>query len=123
MSWRISARSRPGRIGSPSGPVETGILKAGCFLGDHVKTGIGTLLNTGTVVGAGSNLFGGAMPPTYVPPFSWGTGDSLSTYELGRFLQTASRVMARREVELDPSSEALLRRAWEESAAERRESG
>ena len=52
--------------------VDTGLTKAGCLLGDHVRTGIGTLLNTGAVVGAGSNLFGGGMPPSDVPPFSWG---------------------------------------------------
>jgi UDP-N-acetylglucosamine diphosphorylase / glucose-1-phosphate thymidylyltransferase / UDP-N-acetylgalactosamine diphosphorylase / glucosamine-1-phosphate N-acetyltransferase / galactosamine-1-phosphate N-acetyltransferase len=60
----------------PAGPereVETGLLKVGVFLGDHVKTGIGTLLSTGTVVGAGSNVFGGSgFPPRWIPPFSWG---------------------------------------------------
>jgi hypothetical protein len=60
-------------------------MKVGCFLGDHVKTGIGTLLNTGTVVGAGSNIFGGAMPPNYVPPFSWGSGQDLTEFRLDRF--------------------------------------
>ena len=68
------------RVGGASGPVDTGLMKVGCFLGDHVKTGIGTFLNTGTVIGTGSNVFGGAMPPTYVPPFSWGSGHRLDEY-------------------------------------------
>jgi UDP-N-acetylglucosamine diphosphorylase/glucosamine-1-phosphate N-acetyltransferase len=82
----------PVRVGSPDGPRETGLLKVGCFLGDHVKTGIGTLFNTGTMVGAGSNLFGGRMPPTYVPPFSWGSGSDLTEFRLDKFLEVAEEI-------------------------------
>ena len=109
----------PVRVGGADGPVETGLMKVGCFLGDHVKTGIGTLLNTGTVVGAGSNLFGGEMPPTYVPPFSWGNGTKLTEFRLERFLEVATQAMGRRGMELDAEMEALLRRAWGSSLQER----
>src|SRR5690606_14594115 len=34
------------RIWTPAGEVDTGEVKLGCLLGDHVKTAIGTLLNT-----------------------------------------------------------------------------
>ena len=105
----------PVRVTTSEGEVDTGLLKVGCFLGDHVKTGIGTLLNTGTVVGAGSNVFGGAMPPKYVPPFSWGSGEDLVEFRLEKFLETARRVMERREMELDEATEAVLRRAFEET--------
>jgi hypothetical protein len=102
----------PIRLWTPSGEQDTGELKLGALLGDHVKTGIGTLINTGTVVGAGSNLFGAALPPKYVPPFSWGSGAELSPYDLDRFLETAATVMARRDVELSASHAAMLRRAY-----------
>ncbi len=102
----------PVRVGGSGGPRDTGMMKVGCFLGDHVKTGIGTLLNTGTVVGAGSNLFGGVMPPTWVPPFSWGRGEDLTEFHLEKFLEVAGRAMARRSVPLDPGTEGVLRRAW-----------
>jgi hypothetical protein len=92
----------------------------GCFLGDHVKTGIGTLLNTGSVVGAGSNLFGGAMPPRYVPPFSWGSGSDLVEFRLDRFFEVAEAAMARRDIELGAGTRELLARAWEVTRAERR---
>lgn len=107
------------RVGGADGPVDTGLMKVGAFLGDHVKTGIGTLLNTGTVVGAGSNIFGGAMPPTYVPPFSWGSGFDLTEFKLDKFLEVARRAMGRRGAELDPEMEGMLRRAWESSRGER----
>lgn len=109
----------PVRVGGASGPKETGLQKVGAFLGDHVKTGIGTLLNTGTVVGCGTNIFGGAMPPTYVPPFSWGSGQELTEFRLEKFLELARRAMGRRDVTLDPGMEGLLRRAWEVSRGER----
>jgi len=103
------------RVGGPDGPRDTGLMKVGCFLGDHVKTGIGTLLNTGTTVGAGSNIFGGQMPPTYVPPFSWGSGTNLTEFRLDKLLEIASRAMERRGVHLDAGMTAVLSRAWEES--------
>lgn len=97
------------------GEVETGMLKAGALMGDHVRTGIGTLLNTGSVIGAGTNVFGGAMPPRYVPPFSWGTGSELGTYRKESFLETTRKVMARRNVDLTVEMDELLAKAWERS--------
>jgi len=107
------------RVGGPAGPVATGLMKVGCFLGDHVKTGIGTLLSTGTVIGLGSNVFGGVMPPTYVPPFSWGSGTNLTEYRLDKFLEMARAAMARRKVTLEAGTEQLLRAAWESTRRER----
>ena len=101
------------RLWTPQGTVDTGEVKMGSLVGDHVKTGIGLLLNTGTVIGAGSNLYGAAMPPTYVPPFSWGTGDQLVEYRLDKFLEVAERAMSRRKVTLPASAREQLGRAWE----------
>src|SRR4030095_12218549 len=39
------------------GQVDSGVLKLGCFLADHVKLGIGLHLNGGAVIGTGSNIF------------------------------------------------------------------
>lgn len=100
------------RLWTPDGEADTGEIKMGCFLGDHVKTGIGLLLNTGTVIGAGSNLYGAAMPPRYVPPFSWGTGDDLVAYRIEKFLEVAERAMARRNVALAEEMRGQLARSW-----------
>ncbi len=107
----------PVRIWTPDGETDTGETKMGCLLGDHVKTGIGTVLNTGTVIGAGSNLFGGAMPPRVVPPFSWGEGGALAEYRLEKFLETAAVVMERRGVVLSDGQRALLAAAFERGRA------
>jgi UDP-N-acetylglucosamine diphosphorylase/glucosamine-1-phosphate N-acetyltransferase len=107
------------RVWTPDGDVDTGLLKVGCFLGDHVKTGIGTLLSTGTVIGAGSNVFGNAMPPRVVPPFSWGEGTDLGTHVLDKFIATAERAMARRGQSLTPGVRRVLETAWHETAGQR----
>lgn len=109
----------PVRLTLPEGTVDTGSAKVGCFLGDHVKTGIGTMLNTGTIVGPGSNLFGGVMPPKYVPAFSWGRGEDLDTYDLDRFLEVARTVMGRRNQTLPEGMVKLFRHLWAETAGER----
>ena len=101
------------RMWTPDGDVDTGLMKLGCLLGDHVKTGIGSLLNTGTVVGAGSNLYGTAMPPKYVPPFSWGSGSDLTAYDVDKFLQVAQVVMQRRDIRLSDNMRETLRAAWQ----------
>lgn len=105
------------RIGTRT--IDTGLTKAGCFLGDHVRTGIGTLLATGTIVGAASNLFGERMPPGFVPPFSWSSPSGLVEYDLERFMETAGVVMRRRQVELTGGMRTLYRRAFGDTAGMR----
>ncbi len=107
------------RVTTPEGRIDTGLLKLGCLIGDHVKTGIGTTLNTGSVLGAGSNVFGGVMPPALVPPFSWGAGADLTEYRLDKFLEVTERVLARRGLELTAGMRALLSGAWERSRPDR----
>jgi UDP-N-acetylglucosamine diphosphorylase / glucose-1-phosphate thymidylyltransferase / UDP-N-acetylgalactosamine diphosphorylase / glucosamine-1-phosphate N-acetyltransferase / galactosamine-1-phosphate N-acetyltransferase len=106
------------RMWTPAGDADTGLIKLGCLLGDYVKTGIGSLLNTGTVVGAGSNLYGTAMPPKYVPPFSWGSGTELVPFDPDKFLALTAIVMRRRELALSDGMRAMLRRAYEEGRAD-----
>ncbi|HEU4558814.1 MAG TPA: putative sugar nucleotidyl transferase [Longimicrobium sp.] len=106
------------RLWTPEGDADTGAIKMGCFLGDHVKTGIGLLLNTGTVVGTGSNLYGASMPPKYVPPFSWGTGEDLTAYRVDKFLEVAERAMGRRKVTLSEGARRQLETAWQHARGE-----
>jgi UDP-N-acetylglucosamine diphosphorylase/glucosamine-1-phosphate N-acetyltransferase len=77
----------------------TGRQFVGSLVGDHAKTAIGTMLSTGTVVGAGANLFGAAAVPRYVPPFAWGHAGAERMSDEG-FLRIAGRVLPRRGIEL-----------------------
>ena len=87
---------------------DTGAQFLGSLLGDHVKTGIGTRLSTGTVVGAGASLFGDAMPPKVVAPFSWGGHPGAPVFALEKFLEVTTRVLARREVPVTSGLRAHL---------------
>lgn len=96
------------QLWTPSGIRDTGANKLGTLLGDHAKTGIGTRLTTGTVVGAGANVFGSGIPPKYVPPFSWLDGEQVTEFRLPKFLDIASRVMSRRSVALSERARRQL---------------
>lgn len=100
------------KVRTGEGAVSSGLTKLGCLVGDHVKTGIGTLLNTGAVIGAGCNLFGAAVPTSHLPPFRWGATPEAPPFRLDRFLDTAAHVMSRRGVRLTPEMRAVLERAW-----------
>jgi UDP-N-acetylglucosamine diphosphorylase/glucosamine-1-phosphate N-acetyltransferase len=84
---------------TPSGVRDTGMQFLGTLFGDHVKTGIGLRLTTGTVLGTGANVYGN-MPPKVVAPFSWGDSSPYSLYQSDKFLETAARMMSRRHIEL-----------------------
>jgi len=84
---------------TPDGVRDTGLQFLGTMFGDHVKTGIGLRLSTGTVLGAGANVYD-RMPPKVVAPFSWGDGPPYSVYHADKFVETAARMMSRRHVEL-----------------------
>jgi hypothetical protein len=84
----------------------TGLQFLGSLVGDHAKTGIGTRLSTGSVLGAASNVFGTRMPPKVVLPFAWGDGEPWETFDLERFRTVAARVMGRRGIVPGPEAEA-----------------
>lgn len=97
----------PVSLWTPHGMRETGQQFLGTLFGDHAKTGIGMRLNTGTVLGAGANVWD-AMPPRVVPPFAWGSGAPYDKFQLDKFLEVAERVMARRKVALSESARRQL---------------
>ena len=99
--------------------VGTGSIFVGCAIGDHTKTGIGTMINSGSVLGVGCNLYGAGLTPKEVPSFSWGGAESLVEYRLEKFLQAARKVMDRRKQELSPVEEAVIRHVFEATAGER----
>ena len=97
---------------TPGGTRRTGETFLGAFIGDHAKLGIGTRLTTGSVIGAGANVFGTAMPPKFVPPFAWGDRAPFQEFALEKFLDVATRVMARRGVTLGERGRRTLAAAW-----------
>ena len=100
----------PVRLAVGDDRIETGRTFLGSLIGDHAKTAIGTMLGTGTVIGAGANVFGPGAVPKYVAPFAWGANGARMAEDA--FLRVAGRVMPRRNVELTSERAESLRATY-----------
>lgn len=92
---------------------DTGLQFCGLIMGDHSKSGINTMFNTGTVVGVGANIFGGGFPPTHIPSFTWGGAEGMETYRLDKMFETAQRVFERRHLNLEVEDKKILEHIFE----------
>jgi UDP-N-acetylglucosamine diphosphorylase/glucosamine-1-phosphate N-acetyltransferase len=104
------------RVWTPEGEIDTGQQFVGVFIGDHSKTAIGTMLNTGTVIGFSANIATHGFPSKHVPSFSWIGPFGTERYDLEKALTVARAVLNRRQMRLEPADEVLFRAIWEESA-------
>ncbi len=93
--------------------VDTHTLFFGLVMADHSKCGINTMFNTGTVAGVGSNIFGAGYPRNFIPDFSWGGKEGLTTYKPEKVFETERIVMQRRGMTLDSKLETLLLNIFE----------
>jgi hypothetical protein len=73
------------------------------------RFGIGQLLTTGSNIGVGCNVYGGAPTARYVPSFSWGGAGGWQEHQLELFLRTVETTLSRRNLPLRQESEAVLR--------------
>ncbi len=96
----------------------TGQKFVGLFMGDHAKSGINTMFNTGTVVGVMANVFGAGYSPKYIPSFSWGGIERTVLYTFNKARATAQRVMERRGAMMVPAQEALFKKIYENAKLE-----
>lgn len=94
---------------------DTGLQFCGLAMGDHSKTGINTMLNTGTVIGVGCNVFGAGYPRTFIPSFSWGGSGGRTIHKLNKFFETAEIVMERRGQQLSENDKVILSHIFNET--------
>jgi len=91
----------------------TGLQFCGLIMGDHSKSGINTMFNTGTVVGVSANVFGAGFPRTFIPSFTWGGASGFIEYRIDKALEAAARMMERRGIALDRVEEDILRTVFD----------
>lgn len=102
-------------------PVETGQPKVGVFVGDHTKTAVGCLFNTGSTVGVCCTLLpAGPLLPKHIPSFCnvW-HGRLARGLEFERLVETARTAMSRRGCEFTAAQQRLLRTLFELTHEER----
>ena len=71
-------------------------LFLGSFIGDHTKTAIGTILNTGTNIGIGCNLLTKSFPSRNISSFSIINDDQINTTTFKEFIEVVKKVKLRR---------------------------
>jgi UDP-N-acetylglucosamine diphosphorylase/glucosamine-1-phosphate N-acetyltransferase len=103
--------------------VETGLLKVGSFVGDHTKTSISTLFNTGSVAGPfGQLVTAGSLLPRSLPAFcQFRQGRVLERTDLAEMFATAERMMARRGVAWTSAHADFFLELYERTSGERRQ--
>lgn len=95
----------------------TGLQFMGSVIGDHAKLGIGTMLNTGTVVGFASHVLT-SRPPKFIPSFAWVTDQGISHLDYEKALDIARTVMERRNQKLSAADQEIFNRiytSWSQS--------
>jgi UDP-N-acetylglucosamine diphosphorylase/glucosamine-1-phosphate N-acetyltransferase len=109
----------PVKVWADGSMVDSGEMFVGPTIGDHTKTGINSMLNSGAVLGFCCNVYGSDYLPKFVPSFSWGGSAGLVEHDPGKAMETARTAMARRGVDLGENGEALFRKIYEITRRER----
>ncbi len=94
--------------------VDTELQFCGLIMGDHSKSAINTMFNTGTVVGVSANIYGADFPSKFIPSYSWGGRKPLE-YKFDKAMDTAKRVMDRRSIALTEDDLDILKHVYDES--------
>ena len=96
--------------------VDTGQQFIGTIMGDHSKTGINSMLNTGTLCGVCCNLFSDKYPPKYVPSFSWVSSSDIVPYHFEKALDAMEKMMQRRSVEMTPAYKKMMKAIFQSTS-------
>lgn len=96
--------------------IKTGLQFCGLMMGDHSKSGINTMFNTGTTVGVCANVFGSDFPPKFIPSFTWGGAQWLRTFTFDKSLEAIQRMMERRNLSLSENEVEVLKYVFDHDA-------
>jgi UDP-N-acetylglucosamine diphosphorylase/glucosamine-1-phosphate N-acetyltransferase len=95
--------------------IKTGLQFCGLIMGDHSKSGINTMFNTGTVVGVSANIFGAGYPRNFIPSFVQGGYQGFMVFPLKNVFETCEIVMKRRNTEFSQIDRQILQDIFEQT--------
>jgi UDP-N-acetylglucosamine diphosphorylase/glucosamine-1-phosphate N-acetyltransferase len=93
--------------------ISTGLQFCGLVMGDHTKTGISSMFNSGTTAGVCSNIFGVSYQRNFIPSFVWGGTSGFRKHKLEEAMETARAVYKRRELEFGHIEENIFKTVFE----------
>ena len=86
-------------------------IKCGVIMGDYSRVAINSSINTGTVIGVSSNVFGAGLLPTIIPNFSWGVNGV--RYEFGKSLEAIENWKNLKQQKLSAEQKSVLQYIFE----------
>ena len=92
--------------------IDTNEMFIGSMIGDFSKIAISTMLNTGTYIGMGANVFGSGFQDKLIQSFSWGKKE---VTDFKKFLSTLEVVKSRRDENISEKEKNLLRTLYNNS--------
>ncbi|MBV66905.1 MAG: hypothetical protein CMG26_00950 [Candidatus Marinimicrobia bacterium] len=92
--------------------IDTNEMFIGSMIGDFSKIAISTMLNTGTYIGMGANVFGSGFQNKLIQSFSWGKKE---VTDFKKFLSTLEVVKSRRDKNISEKEKNLLRTLYNNS--------
>ena len=98
-------------VWTPKGLVNAG-MKCGVVMGDYSRTAINTSINTGTIVGVSSHVYGNGLTPKYIPSFSWGS-EGVERYEFEKAMSNIAKWKALKKQVVSESEKTILKHIFD----------
>tara|TARA_Y100000590_G_scaffold73157_1_gene80499 strand:- start:424 stop:1587 length:1164 start_codon:yes stop_codon:yes gene_type:complete len=97
------------RFNFKNNEIDTDRLFLGVLIGDYTRIGISTMLNTGTYIGVGANVFGAGFQKKYIESFAWGDSESVDFH---KFINTCILMKERRNKKLSENEKNILEQIY-----------
>lgn len=100
---------------------KTELQFCGLLMGDFSRCSIHSMFNTATVMGVNVNAFGTGFPRTFIPSFTYGGAQGMSSYQFQKAMAANSAMMDRRGVVLSEMEIEILKNVFEFSSKWRKD--
>jgi len=93
--------------------INSGLQFCGLIMGDHSKSGINIMFDSGTIVGVNASIYGTKYSPKFIRSYSWGDIEKLEIFRLDKALEVAEKMMARRNIAISEIDREILTKIYE----------